>query len=224
MSERNLMPWWKRATDLLLSLLAITVLSPVFLLCAVAIRLSSPGPLLYVAPRAGRYGRRFGQFKFRTMRVNSDHLGGFTAKHDQRIFPVGRWLRLLKVDELPQVLNVLRGEMSIVGPRPEEWNTVEQHYSAAQRSVLDAVPGLTGIPQVRFFPELSIIDPGGMDPQQHYCQVILPMRLKLDEEYIRRQSFLFDLKLILQTIGLIVFKAPMLLFHQRPAQQLRAAE
>ena len=100
--------------------------------------------------------------------------------------------------------------MSVVGPRPEEIATVERCYSAEQLKVLEVLPGLTGLPQVRFFPELSVIDPGGMNPQEHYQRVILPVRLEMDLEYVRRQSFLFDAGLIGWTIYLIVVKAPML--------------
>jgi lipopolysaccharide/colanic/teichoic acid biosynthesis glycosyltransferase len=94
--------------------------------------------------------------------------------------------------------------MSIVGPRPEEIGIVEQCYTPRQRQVLNVAPGLTGLPQVRFFPELSIIDPGGMDPQEHYRKVTLPMRLEMDMEYIRRRSLWLDIKLIAQTVWLIL--------------------
>ena len=203
-------PWWKRATDITLCVVALVVLGPLMLLAAVAIVLSSPGPVFYLAPRIGRLGRPFGQLKFRSMHIGSDVKGAFTEKNDPRIFLAGRVIRLFKIDELPQVFNILRGEMSVVGPRPEDVKTVENYYSAEQMRVLDVLPGLTGLPQVRFFPELSIIDPDGMNPQEHYCRIILPMRLEMDLEYIRRQTFWFDLTLIAWTVGLIVFKAPLL--------------
>ncbi len=204
------MPWWKRATDLVLVGVALIFLGPLMLLSALLIKLSSRGPVFYVAPRMGLGRRPFGQLKFRTMHVGADRQGAFTAHADPRVFAVGRLLRLFKIDELPQVFNILRGEMSVVGPRPEEIATVERCYSAEQLKVLDVLPGLTGLPQVRFFPELSVIDPGGMNPQEHYQRVILPVRLEMDLEYVRRQSFFFDAGLILWTIYLIVVKAPML--------------
>lgn len=200
----------KRLLDVALSLAALIVLAPLFALLAVLIPLVARGPVFYVASRMGQGGVPFGQLKFRTMHTGADKLGAFTATGDTRVFPLGRILRLFKLDELPQLINILRGEMSIVGPRPEDVQTVERYYTPAQRRVLDAVPGLTGLPQVRFFPELSIIDPGGMDPQEHYKRVILPMRLEMDLEYIRRQSVWFDLYLILTTIVLITIKAPLL--------------
>ena len=210
-------PWWKRATDITLCALALIVLGPLMLAAAVAVLLSSPGPLFYVAPRMGRGGRPFGQLKFRSMHVGSDAKGAFTEKDDPRIFWAGRVIRLFKIDELPQIFNILRGEMSVVGPRPEDIKTVENYYTDEQRRVLEVLPGLTGLPQVRFFPELSIIDPDGMDAQEHYCRIVLPLRLEMDLEYIRRQAFWFDLGLIAWTVALIVGKAPLLALGYRPA-------
>jgi len=195
----------KRVFDIVFATLGLAAATPLFLLAAAAIKLSSRGPVFYVAPRAGRFGIPFGQLKFRTMHTGADRAGAFTAKNDVRVFAAGRLLRLFKIDELPQLLNVLRGEMSFVGPRPEDLATVRECYTPQQRRVLDALPGLTGLPQVRFFPELSVIDTEGMDPQEHYRRVILPMRLAMDLEYVRRQSFWFDLKLIAWTAWLILF-------------------
>jgi lipopolysaccharide/colanic/teichoic acid biosynthesis glycosyltransferase len=205
--DRLRIPPAKRALDLILCSLALVFLGPLMLLVAALIKLSSPGPVFYRAMRAGYKGRPFAELKFRTMHLNADRHGSFTAKDDPRVFPVGRFLRLFKIDEMPQILNILRGEMSIVGPRPEDADTVEKCYNTQQRKVLDVAPGLTGFPQVRFFPELSMIDPGGMDPQEHYRGVILPMRLEMDLEYVRRQSLWLDLYLIAYTIFLIAFKS-----------------
>ncbi len=195
----------KRIFDAILCLLAAPVAVPVILAAAIAIKLSSPGPVFYIAPRAGYRGRVFGQLKLRTMHVGADRAGAFTEKNDRRIFPAGRLLRLFKIDELPQLWNVLRGEMSVVGPRPEEIGIVRECYTAQQREVLEVLPGLTGIPQVRYFFELSAIDPGLMDPQEHYRQVILPMRLAMDLEYVRNRTLLLDLKLIGMTLRMMLF-------------------
>jgi lipopolysaccharide/colanic/teichoic acid biosynthesis glycosyltransferase len=202
----------KRLFDIIFASLGLLLSAPLFGVIAAAIKLSSKGPLFYVAPRAGRYGVPFGQLKFRTMRIGADRAGAFTAKNDSRIFPAGRILRLFKLDELPQLWNVLRGDMSFVGPRPEEINIVSTCYTPDQRRVLDVPPGLTGLPQVRFFPELSIIATDGMDPQEHYREVILPMRLDMDLEYVSRQSFWFDLYLIAWTAWLILFSSWRVLF------------
>ncbi len=213
----------KRGFDVAMSGLALLALTPLFVLIAVAIKLSSSGALFYVAPRAGRGNRKFGQLKFRTMHRNADRAGAFTAKNDTRIFAAGKVLRMLKLDELPQLLNVWRGEMSIVGPRPEDWDTVQTCYTAEQMRVLEATPGLTGLPQVRFFPDLSIIDTKGMDSQLHYKTVILPMRLQLDLEYIDKRSFLYDLGLIARTVYLIAVRAPWILITGRvPRVELAA--
>jgi len=223
--DRLRIPSAKRALDLILCSLALVFLGPLMLLVAALIKLSSRGPVFYHAMRAGYKGRPFAELKFRTMHLNADRHGSFTAKDDPRVFPVGRLLRLFKIDEMPQVLNILRGEMSIVGPRPEDTDTVEKCYSAEQRKVLDVAPGLTGFPQVRFFPELSMIDPGGMDPQEHYRRVILPMRLEMDLEYVRRQALGLDLYLIAYTIFLIAFKSwCVLLAGQKTVSMRQSAE
>ena len=146
------------------------------------------------------------------MHVGADHQGSFTRKDDPRVFPVGRFLRLFRLDELPQLINVIRGEMSLVGPRPEDVETVEKCYTAEQRQVLEAVPGLTGLPQVRFFPDLAQIDPGGVNPLEHYRQSILPMRLELDLDYVRTRTFWLDLYLIAATFYLVAFKSWRFLF------------
>jgi lipopolysaccharide/colanic/teichoic acid biosynthesis glycosyltransferase len=206
-SRKPPIPFAKRCFDLALCGVALIFLGPVMLVCALLIKLSSKGPIFYHARRAGYRGHPFDELKFRTMHLGADRHGAFTAKADPRVFPAGRLLRLFKIDELPQILNIVRGEMSIVGPRPEDLEIVEQCYTPAQRSVLDVAPGLTGFPQVRFFPELSVIDTRGMDPQEHYKKVILPMRLEMDLEYVRRQSFWLDVYLVMYTAYLILIKS-----------------
>jgi lipopolysaccharide/colanic/teichoic acid biosynthesis glycosyltransferase len=215
-SRKPPIPFAKRCFDLVLCGIALIVLGPVMLVCAALIKLSSPGPVFYHAKRAGYQGRAFYELKFRTMHIGADRHGAFTAKGDPRVFPAGRLLRLFKIDELPQIVNILRGEMSIVGPRPEDYEIAAQCYTPAQRRVLDVAPGLTGFPQVRFFPELSVIDTRGMDPQEHYKTAILPMRLEMDLEYVRRQSFWLDLYLVAYTAYLILIKSwVVLLFGAR---------
>ena len=214
--EKPAIPFPKRALDLTLCSLAMIVLGPVMLLAAIAIKLSSKGPVFYHAKRAGYKGQAFHELKFRTMRLGADRHGAFTAREDSRVFLAGKILRLFKIDELPQILNILRGEMSIVGPRPEAYEVVKECYTPEQRRVLDVAPGLTGLPQVRFFPELSVIDTRGLDPQEHYKRVILPMRLEMDLEYVRRQSLALDVYLIARTAGLILIKSSkVLLFGTR---------
>lgn len=214
----------RRVFDVILSGLGLVLLAPVMLLAAALIKLSSRGPVLYAAQRAGHKGRPFRLLKFRTMHVGADRQGAFTAKSDPRVFPLGWLLRVSKLDELPQLINVLRGEMSIVGPRPEDIEIVREHYTAEQREVLEVLPGLTGLPQVRFFPEMSQIDPGGMDPQAHYRNVILPLRLEMDLRYVRTRTLWLDLYLILATVFLITFKAGYTLIAGQKTRPLPEAE
>ena len=145
--QRTRSPIFKRLMDILFSAIGLVLLGPLMLLAAAVIRLSSPGPVFYVAKRAGLHGRAFGLLKFRTMQVGADRLGACTAQNDSRVFAAGRILRLFKIDELPQLINVLRGEMSIVGPRPEDWQIVHDCYTPEQRRVLEVVPGLTASPK-----------------------------------------------------------------------------
>jgi lipopolysaccharide/colanic/teichoic acid biosynthesis glycosyltransferase len=175
------------------------------LVVAAAVKLTSAGPAIYRGKRAGVGGRPFDQFKFRSMHVA---LGGsgFTKSGDARITKVGRVIRLLKVDELPQLFNVLRGEMSIVGPRPEDFAVVQDQYRGEQLRVLSARPGLTSIVEVRAFPDFSYYMPEGVDQDAYYREHFLPRRLRDDLEYIDRMSLGLDLSLIAQTVWCILFK------------------
>jgi lipopolysaccharide/colanic/teichoic acid biosynthesis glycosyltransferase len=212
-------PLSKRLTDIVLCTAAFILWGPIMLAAALAIKLQSPGPILYRARRAGYRGQPFDELKFRTMHVGADRQGAFTSRNDSRTFPAGRIIRLFKIDELPQIFNILRGEMSIVGPRPEDIEIVNECYDTRQRQVLEVAPGLTGCPQVRFFPELSIIDPKGMDPVEHYRRVILPIRLEMDLKYVQRRSFWLDCSLIISTAYLIAVKSWLvLLFGAKPIE------
>ena len=133
----------KRLTDTAVSLAALALFAPVMAALAIWIKIVSPGPVFYIAPRVGLRGRRFGQIKFRTMHINADKLGTFTTKKDPRIIKGGEIIRTVRLDELPQFFNVLKGEMSVVGPRPEDIDTVENHFTEAYWGTLDVLPGLT---------------------------------------------------------------------------------
>jgi lipopolysaccharide/colanic/teichoic acid biosynthesis glycosyltransferase len=209
-------PFWKRLTDIVICGAALIVAAPLLLLAAIVVKLSSPGPVFYVGKRAGLRGEEFGIWKFRTMHVGSDRVSGYTGEGDPRVFPAGRLLRLFKMDELPQIFNILRGEMSVVGPRPEDLSIVRECYSAEQMEVLSVPPGLVGIPQVRYFPDFCHIDTEGMSAEEHYRKVILPFRLQLDLEYVRRMSLWYDIYLISATAFLLLFKTwYILLFGQK---------
>jgi lipopolysaccharide/colanic/teichoic acid biosynthesis glycosyltransferase len=187
----------KRLFDVLVSAAALLLLSPLFLGVAIAIKLSSPGPIFYRAVRVGRHGVPFKLYKFRSMVVNADKIGaGITTAHDPRITPVGRFLRRTKLDELPQLINVLRGEMSLVGPRPEDPRYVAL-YTEEQRRVLRARPGMTSLASVRYRNEQALLS--GDDWETRYIQQIMPDKLAIDLQYIERATLLSDLGVLWQT-------------------------
>lgn len=188
----------KRGFDVILSVLALVVLSPLLLLVGLLVRLTSRGPVLYRAQRVGRDGVPFVLLKFRTMVSDADRHGpAITTAGDSRVTPVGRLLRRAKLDELPQLVNVLRGEMSLVGPRPEAPRYVEL-YTPAQREILRVRPGITSPASLRFRHEESLLT--GPDPETHYIKTIMPAKIALDLDYARRASLGHDLVIILQTL------------------------
>jgi lipopolysaccharide/colanic/teichoic acid biosynthesis glycosyltransferase len=180
-----------------IALTLLVLLSPVLLLLALLVRLSSPGPVFFRQERVGRAGRLFRIYKFRTMRVNR---GGpqVTSGADPRITPIGAWLRHWKLDELPQFLNVVRGEMALVGPRPEVPRYVA-HYTAEQRKVLSVPPGITGLTQLRYRNEEELLREAA-DPESVYLKEILPAKLALDFEYLRRRGAWTDLRVLVATL------------------------
>ena len=193
----------KRLMDVVFSLVGLLVLSPLMLLIAVVMKQSSPGPVLYAGTRIGRFGKPFRLFKFRTMVVNADKIGGpSTADDDPRVTRVGRVLRRYKLDEIPQLINVLKGEMSFVGPRPEVASEVEM-YSPEQRRLLEVVPGITDWASMRFHNEGEILK-GSVDPHEMYREKIRPEKIRLGLEYVQRRSFWVDLQILTGTVGLLV--------------------
>jgi len=189
--------------DVVFSLVGLLVLSPVMLLIAVLMKQSSPGPVLYAGTRIGRFGKPFRLFKFRTMVVNADKIGGpSTADDDPRVTRVGRVLRRYKLDEIPQLINVLKGEMSFVGPRPEVASEVEM-YSPEQRRLLEVLPGITDWASMRFHNEGEILK-GSVDPHEMYREKIRPEKIRLGLEYVQRRSFWVDMQILTGTVGLLV--------------------
>jgi lipopolysaccharide/colanic/teichoic acid biosynthesis glycosyltransferase len=191
------MPASKRAMDLVIAIAAMPLLVPLMLLCVMAIRLDSPGPILFRQQRTGLHGVRFAMYKFRTMVANAEELKAslahlnilpppdFKIIDDPRITRVGKFLRKTSLDELPQILNILRGEMSLVGPRPTSFAASTYELWHAER--LEVTPGLTGLWQVRGRNTSTFDD-----------------RLRLDVEYLSKRSLLFDLRLILETVASVV--------------------
>ncbi|GIX06584.1 MAG: glycosyl transferase [Candidatus Poribacteria bacterium] len=173
-----------------------------FLLLAILAKLQSPGPILYRAVRVGRGGRPFVLYKFRSMVAAADRQGpGITAADDERITPIGRWLRRYRLDELPNLWNVLKGEMSLVGPRPELPRYV-RHYTPEQLRVLSVRPGITGPTQLAFRHEEEMLR-GQADPEQYYLEALLPKKLSSDLEYIATRTFWKDLGYLLATLGAV---------------------
>jgi lipopolysaccharide/colanic/teichoic acid biosynthesis glycosyltransferase len=168
---------------------------------ALAVKLTSPGTLFYMATRVGRDGKPFRVYKFRSMVVDADKMGpGVTGAADSRVTPVGRILRKYKLDELPQLLNVVQGTMSFVGPRPEDPRYVAL-YTEEQRRVLSVRPGITSLASVTYRDEEAILV--GDDWEQKYIHEVMPAKLALDLDYIDKQSIRLDISIILKTLGAI---------------------
>jgi lipopolysaccharide/colanic/teichoic acid biosynthesis glycosyltransferase len=195
----------KRLFDLIVAFAGLIVLAPLLLIVAILTKLDSPGSVFYRGDRIGKDGAPFKIYKFRTMVANADRMGSaLTHSGDPRITQVGRILRKWKIDEFPQLLNIVRGEMSLVGPRPESPGYVK-YYTHEQRQVLQVKPGITGLTQVRFRHEETLLE-GCTNLEEEYIEKIMPQKLALDLEYIENQSLLLDLKLIVHTF-LCLFRA-----------------
>ncbi len=191
----------KRGLDLVVAGLALACLWPVLLVLALLVKLDSPGPALYRAPRVGRDGRPFTMYKFRTMSLGADAGAGITGQADPRVTRLGRWLRRTRLDELPQLINVLRGEMSLVGPRPESPRYLP-FYTPEQRAVLRVRPGITGPTQLRYRDEAALLTAPDIEAQ--YVHELLPAKLASDLEYVRTRTFWLDLRLLAQTAAVAV--------------------
>ena len=199
MNNKILYSITKRAFDISFSLIGLIILSPVFFICAILAKLQSPGPTFYRAKRVGRYGEMFLMYKFRTMVVNAEFTGtSLTTYKDPRITKIGNFLRRTKLDELPQLLNVLKGDMSVIGPLPEAPVYVE-YYTEEQRYVLLVRPGITGPAQLENRNEELKLK-GQSNPEQYYITQLLPEKLSIDLDYIENRSFVLDVKIIFKTI------------------------
>ena len=193
----------RRLIDVALALLALTALSPLFVLAAVGIPLSSSGPVFFRAKRVGRNGRIFSMYKFRTMHITQESFASaITSRRDRRVFAFGGWLRRFKIDELPQLVNILKGDMSIIGPRPEDPHIVDKFYAAAHLETLLVLPGLAS-PGSLYNYTHGERHVEAEDPERCYVQRVLPMKLALDIAYVREASFVYDVKIILRTIRTI---------------------
>lgn len=193
----------KRLFDIVASGLGLIFLSPLFLIVAIWIKLDSPGPVFFRQVRVGRYNKDFRIFKFRTMRVGSDKGSQITiGGRDPRVTRAGYWLRKFKIDELPQLINVFIGDMSLVGPRPEVRRYVDL-YTPEQMHVLDVRPGITDAASIKFRNESEFLKQVD-DPEKHYIEVIMPMKLELYLQYVNCHSFKGDIRLILETLWTVI--------------------
>ena len=193
----------KRIFDVIASGLGLIVLSPLFIILAIWIKLDSKGPVFYRQVRVGYKNKDFRIFKFRSMRVGADKgslvtIGG----HDPRVTRSGYFIRKFKFDELPQLINVFLGDMSLVGPRPEVRHYVD-YWTPEQMHVLDVRPGITDPASIKFRNENELMEKA-VDPEKYYIEVIMQEKIRLYLEYVEKHSFLYDLGLIFKTFFVIV--------------------
>src|SRR3989338_1104647 len=190
----------KRIFDILFSVVGLIFFSPFLFIISILIKLEDGRPVFYRGLRVGRYRKPFRIFKFRTMVVNAEKVGGSsTADDDPRITRIGKFLRKYKLDEVPQLINVLKGEMSFVGPRPQVQWAVEL-YNERERKLLTVRPGITDYASIKFKNEAEILK-GSNDPDKDYLEKIAPEKLKLSLEYVENMSLWSDIKIIFAKIG-----------------------
>jgi len=199
---------YKRLFDILFSSLLLIILLPIYFLVSLSIFIISPGPVIYKGSRAGKNGCEFEIYKFRTMVINAEKIGGFsTAKNDNRLIKYGRFYRKYKLDELPQIFNVLKGDMSFVGPRPQVFYYTNQ-YEGEYKNILNVKPGITDLATIYFADMDTVLGTANVD--KYYEDNIEPKKNKLRLIYTKNISFILDIKILLFTIltlaGLKIFK------------------
>lgn len=197
----------KRSFDVFFSFCGLVILSPVLMIIAIMVKTDSKGPVIYKQERVGRSGKIFRVFKFRSMKQDSDRKGHLTVGgKDPRITKTGYYLRKYKLDELPQLINVLKGEMSFVGPRPEVIKYV-QLYDDNQKKVLNVRPGITDVASIKYRNENELLE-NSDNPEQYYINEIMTDKLKMNLDYINDRSFFKDIRVILNTIKAIIIRFP----------------
>jgi lipopolysaccharide/colanic/teichoic acid biosynthesis glycosyltransferase len=198
----------KRLLDIILSSVALVILLPLFAVIAILIKLDFPGPVFFRGERVGRYGKPFRIYKFRTMVANAENLGGPSTKADDpRLTKMGKFIRRYNLDELPQFINVLKGEMSIVGPRPEVLQYVKL-FTKEEKAILSVHPGITDWACIQN-PDEGAILAGTEDPEKVYLEKIWPEKHRLELEYVRNHSLWIDFKIMLMTLK-VHFLKPLL--------------
>jgi lipopolysaccharide/colanic/teichoic acid biosynthesis glycosyltransferase len=193
----------RRTIDFVFAVLALPLLSPLFVLVSLAVIVESPGNPFYGGWRAGKDGRRFRMWKFRTMVKNADRKGpAITSRRDPRVTRIGQFLRSTKIDELPQFFNLLVGDLTLIGPRPEAPEFVDQ-YTHQQRQILEVKPGITGPAQLQYTTLEAETVPDGEDAAQYYLEHLMDSKLRLDLAYIKSRTFRSDCRVVVKTILLM---------------------
>jgi lipopolysaccharide/colanic/teichoic acid biosynthesis glycosyltransferase len=193
----------KRAFDLVSCIVGLVLLAPLFIIVAIWIKLDSSGPIFFRQERVGRNGEVFRIHKFRTMRSDSENKGRLTVGKDSRITTSGQFLRKSKVDELPQLIDVLLGKMSLVGPRPEVQEFIDEYPSDIRDIVLSVRPGITDKASIEMVDENEILGKYS-DPKRAYIDLVLPIKQKFYVEYVENRTFLGDINIIFKTITKII--------------------
>ena len=207
-------PYIKRFFDILASIIALLILSPVLVPIAIILKCTGEGYIFYLQKRIGYKNKYFDIMKFATMLKNSPNLGtgSITLRNDPRVLPMGKFLRKTKINELPQILNVLKGEMSIVGPRPLVDRTFSAYPEEIRFKVYDSKPGITGIGSVVFRDEEELISKATIPPHEFYEKVIAPYKGELEIWYNKHRGFGVDLKIILLTVWVVLFPKSKLMY------------
>jgi putative colanic acid biosynthesis UDP-glucose lipid carrier transferase len=191
----------KRCFDLLFAVCFLVVFSPVYIISWLIVKIVSPGPAIYKAKRVGKDGKLFNCYKFRSMRVDSGKVRLTTLENDDRIFPFGKFIRKAKIDEMPQVVNILKGEMSVVGPRPEDQENADKVYVGEYKHIMDVKPGLTSTASLYDYTHGELFE-----DEESYEKEFMPKKLKLELYYVNHRSFWYDIQLVLRTAWLIILK------------------
>lgn len=213
----------RRLLEAVLALVVLVICSPVMAIAAISIRRASPGSVLYRARRIGRHGREFTMYKLRTMHLASDRSSPITADGDTRVFPLGAWLRKTKVDELPQLWNIVRGEMAFVGPRAEDPGIVARYYTQAQKATLTVRPGLSSPGSLYYYTHGERLLTGD-DVEIQYIAQVLPIKLAIDMVYVEHASLAYDIRVVWRTLVTILQMARGRREFPEPAELRRALE
>ena len=195
----------KRLFDIIFSFFGLILAFPLFLVIAFLIKRESPGSAFYRGQRVGKNGKIFRIFKFRSMVLDAEKIGGpSTSADDPRLLKIGKFLKKHNLDELPQLINILKGEMSFVGPRPEVPSEVETYDEETKKIILSVKPGMTDLATLSNIHEGEILR-GAADPHEAYRKLIKPQKLSLAKQYVKNRSFWLDLKIILKTLKSAIF-------------------